>query len=146
MSRVSISRSYAVLVGLEAYVKTRRRFKHGVEHVKDAETKVVHPEEYQHKVEEQKDKSKSAQKERQILADKAEKEEAERKERSLPRRIWKRLSRGNNGKGELSPKEREQAKEQKKKKWLSAPGEDVESGIPPNGKRDEVDKQASPVS
>jgi len=41
MSRVSISRSYAVLVGLETYVKTRRKVKHGVEHVSNAETKVM---------------------------------------------------------------------------------------------------------
>lgn len=41
MSRVSISRSYAVLVGLEMYVKTRRKVKHGVEHVHNAEIKVV---------------------------------------------------------------------------------------------------------
>jgi hypothetical protein len=59
MSRVSISRSYAVLVGLEAYVKTRRKFKHGVSHVKEVETKVVHPEEHKRMKEEQKDKSKS---------------------------------------------------------------------------------------
>lgn len=41
MSRVSISRSYAVLVGLEMYVKTRRKVKHGVEHVHDAEIKIM---------------------------------------------------------------------------------------------------------
>jgi hypothetical protein len=42
MSRVSISRSYAVLVGLEMYVKTRRKVKHGVEHAHNAETKVMY--------------------------------------------------------------------------------------------------------
>ncbi|KAL5470074.1 hypothetical protein PMIN07_002072 [Paraphaeosphaeria minitans] len=41
MSRVSISRSYAVLVGLEMYVKTRRKVKHGVEHAHNAEIKVM---------------------------------------------------------------------------------------------------------
>lgn len=41
MSHVSISRSYAVLVGLEAYVKTRKKIKHGVEHAHDAETKIM---------------------------------------------------------------------------------------------------------
>ena len=64
MARVSISRFYAVLVGLEAYVKTRKKFKHGVQHAKDVETKVIHPEEYRQKIEEQKDKSKRAEKER----------------------------------------------------------------------------------
>lgn len=138
MSRVSISRSYAVLVGLEAYVKTRRKVKHGIGHVKEAETKVIHPEEHQRKVEEEKDKSESAEKERQLLAHEAEKAEAEKKERSFPRRMWKRLSRGGGekDKGELLAKEREAAKEQKRKKWLSKSGEDVESSIPPEGKRD----------
>lgn len=123
-----------MLVGLEAYVKTRKKFKHGVGHVKDTETKVMHPEEHKRKVEEQKDKSKSAEKERQLLAHKAE----ERKEKSLPRRIWTRLSRSGSEKekSELSPKERENAKKQKEKKWLSKSGQDVESAIPPEGKRD----------
>ena len=145
MSRVSISRSYAVLVGLEAYVKTRKKFKHGVGHVKDTETKVMHPDEHKRKVEEQKDKSKSAEKERQLLAHKAEKEAAERKDKSLPRRIWNRLSRGGAEKEEVTSKEREEAKEQKRKKWLSKSGQDVESSIPPEGKRDMEPAKAAPA-
>jgi hypothetical protein len=143
MSRVSISRSYAILVGLEAYVKTRKKIKHGFQHAKDAETKVVHPEEHKRKIEEQKDKSASAEKERQLLAHKAEKAEAEKKEKSLTRRIWKRLSRGTGDKEDLTPKEREAAKEQKRKKWLSKSGEDVESSIPPEGKRDSLVKMGA---
>jgi hypothetical protein len=146
MSRVSISRSYAVLVGLEAYVKTRKKLKHGVEHVKEAETKVVHPEEHKRKVEEQKDKSKSAEKERQILAHKAEKEEAEKKEQSWRRRMWKRISRGGSEKDDLSPKERKDAKEQKQRKFLSKSGQDVESAIPPDGRRDTMEKRDGPAT
>jgi hypothetical protein len=136
MSHVSISRSYAVLVGLEAYVKTRRKVKKGVAHVKEAEEKMVHPEEYARKVEEQMDKSESAQKERQILAQEAEKKEAEKKRASLSRRIWNRLSRGGGEKDDLTVtvKESESAKH-KRKKWLSKPGEDVEDGIAPTGSR-----------
>jgi len=145
MSRVSISRSYAVLVGLEAYVKTRRKVKHGIGHVHDVETKIVHPEEHKRQVEEQKDNSKSAEKERQILAQEAERLEAEKKERSLPRRIWNRVSRGASNKdkdtAELSQKQREEAKEQKRDRILSKPGEDVESSIPPEGKRDTMDQR-----
>lgn len=140
MSRVSISRSYAILVGLEAYVKTRRKFKHGAEHIKNAETKVMHPEEYKKQKEEQLDKSKSAQRERQLLAHKAEKEEALKREQSWHRRMWKRLSRSGSEpvEEELTSKQREEAKNQKKKKWLSKSGLDVESGIPPDGKRDKL--------
>ncbi|KNG46588.1 iq calmodulin-binding motif protein [Stemphylium lycopersici] len=146
MSRVSISRSYAVLVGLEAYVKTRKKFKHGVEHVKEAEEKMVHPEEHERKVEEQKDKSESAKKERQLLAQEADRQEAERKQTSFSRRIWKRLSRGAGEKDELTAKEREGAK-QKRKKWLSKSGEDIEDGIAPEGHRDAMGKaEAAPAS
>ncbi|KAJ4382939.1 hypothetical protein N0V86_002166 [Didymella sp. IMI 355093] len=140
MSRVSISRSYAVLVGLEAYVKTRRKVKKSVGAVKDAETKVVHPEVYEKKVEEQKDNSKSAQRERQLLADQAEKEEAERKEKSWRRRIWKKMSGGR--KEDVAVREKEQANKQRRKKVLSRSGQDVESGIPPDGRRESLSKSA----
>lgn len=134
MSRVSISRSYAVLVGLEAYVKTRKKIKHGVEHVSNAETKVMHPEEYKKRMEEQEDKSKSAEKERRLLAANAEKEAAERKEKSWKRRVWRRIRHGS-----LSSKDAlKETKEQKHEKPLSESGQDVESGIPPAGKRDKV--------
>lgn len=136
MSRVSISRSYAVLVGLEAYVKTRRKVKKGIGAVKDAETKVVHPEVYEKKIEEQKDNSESARRERQLLADQAAKEEAERKERSWKRRIWKKINRTGE-KNDAAMREKEHAKDQKKA-VLSQPGQDVESGIPPNGTRDSL--------
>ncbi|KAL5373099.1 hypothetical protein DPSP01_012958 [Paraphaeosphaeria sporulosa] len=131
MSRVSISRSYAVLVGLEMYVKTRRKVKHGVEHVHNAEIKVVHPEEYEKKMEESKDKSKSAEKERQLMAAHNEKQEAEKRERSWRRKIWHKLrhsSGGSSGDG----------KDSKHKKTLSKSGQDVESGIAPSGKRELV--------
>jgi len=146
MSRVSISRSYAVLVGLEAYVKTRKKIKHGVEHVKEAEEKVVHPEEHERKREAQMDMSQSAQRERQLLAEEAERRETEKKQTSFGRRIWKRLSRGGGEKDDLTPKEREGAK-QKRKKWLSKSGEDVEDGIAPAGHRDSMGAtEAAPVS
>lgn len=131
MSRVSISRSYAVLVGLEAYVKTRKKFKHGVQHASNAETKVMHPEEYKRKMEEQKDKSKSAEKERRLLAAKSEEQEAEHKERSWKRRIWSKIRSG-------PVASKDAAKEKRRRKHLSKSGQDVESGIPPEGKREKV--------
>jgi hypothetical protein len=131
MSHVSISRSYAVLVGLEAYVKTRRKVKHGVQHASNAETKIVHPEEYKRRKEEEQDKSESAEKERRLLAARAEKQEAERKERSAWRRMWRKLRHGS-----ISRDESDAATP--KKKTLSRSGQDVESAIPPAGKRDKV--------
>lgn len=133
MSRVSISRSYAVLVGLEAYVKTRRKFKHGVEHVSNAETKIMHPEEYMKKKEEEKDKSKSAEKERRLLAANAEKAEAERKQRSWTHKLWRKIRSRS-----ITSKEELKATKEKHKKILSRAGQDIEDGIPPSGKRDKV--------
>jgi hypothetical protein len=67
MSHVSISRSYAILVGLESYTAARRK-------IKDAEAKVVHkkdklidPEKVQAEEEAKQDKSESAAKERLFL-------------------------------------------------------------------------------
>jgi hypothetical protein len=134
MSRVSISRSYAVLVGLEAYVKTRKKLKHGVQHVADAETRIVHPDAYRRKVEEEKDKSKSAERERQLLAAGEQREEAERKENSWRRRMWRKMR----GKSISSKDALVEAKEHRRKKILSKSGQDAESGIAPAGQRDEL--------
>ena len=129
MSRVSISRSYAVLVGLEAYVKTRRKFKHGAQHVADAETKIMHPEEAKKKKKEAEiDRSKSAQKERETLAQQAARKEQERKNSSLGKRVWNKLRR-------QSTDTKEAIARAKTKAILSKSGEDAESAIAPEGKR-----------
>jgi hypothetical protein len=60
MSHVSISRSYAVLVGLEAYVKTRRRGKKIVRKFVHSRDKILSPEEVAKKEELDRDKSESA--------------------------------------------------------------------------------------
>jgi hypothetical protein len=134
MSRVSISRSYAVLVGLEAYVKTRRKLKHGVQHVADAEARVLHPDQYRREKEEEKDKSKSAERERQLLAASAQQEEAKRKESSWRLKIWQRIR----GKSISSKEELEAAKEHRRRKRLTKSGQDAESAIPPAGRRDDL--------
>jgi uncharacterized membrane protein YgaE (UPF0421/DUF939 family) len=76
MSHVSISKSYAILVGLEAYVKTRRKSKKFVEKMLHQKNKIVDPEEVRRQVEEAQDKSESAKKEREIV----EREEEEREQ------------------------------------------------------------------
>lgn len=74
-SRVSISKSYAVLVGLEAYTKTRQRGKRLLQRAVNTTQRVVHPDEVRRREEDARDKSESAEKERQFLA--REEEEAE---------------------------------------------------------------------
>ncbi|CAN8101305.1 unnamed protein product [Discula destructiva] len=67
MSRVSISKSYAVLVGLEMYMKTQQKGKHLLERAMHRKDKLVHPEMARRREDEARDTSESAEKERQFL-------------------------------------------------------------------------------
>ncbi|KAK7962697.1 IQ calmodulin-binding domain-containing protein [Apiospora aurea] len=79
MSHVSISKSYAVLVGLEAYVKTRRKGKDAVHKATLHRDRILDPEEVARREEAERDKSESAAKERQFL----QKEEEEKRGEGL---------------------------------------------------------------
>jgi hypothetical protein len=68
MSRVSISRSYAVLVGLESYMKTTSKIKSAGKEAKHQKDKLLHPDKVRQEEEAKEDKSQSAEKERQHLA------------------------------------------------------------------------------
>ncbi len=72
MSRVSISRSYAVFVGLESYTHTRKRIKTAEAVVVHEKDKLIHPDRVKMEEEAQRDKSQSAEKERQYLAQQRE--------------------------------------------------------------------------
>lgn len=67
MSHVSISKSYAVLVGLEAYARTRKKGKDLLERATHKKDKVVHPEVAQRREEAARDNSQSAKKEKLFL-------------------------------------------------------------------------------
>ncbi|OAF58271.1 hypothetical protein VC83_06420 [Pseudogymnoascus destructans] len=85
MSHVSISRSYAVLVGLEAYVKTRRRGKRVVGKLLHGRGKILSPDEVRKREEEERDKSESAERERRVLE--LQREEGGRGDMGLLRRL-----------------------------------------------------------
>ncbi|KAI4719154.1 hypothetical protein E4T48_04659 [Aureobasidium sp. EXF-10727] len=93
MSRVSISRAYAVLVGLEGYLGAKRTLKQGEQKIKD----VINPEEARRREEAEKDKSKSAQKEREILEAQAKKEEEAKRQSSITDRLKSKLHIGSEG-------------------------------------------------
>lgn len=93
MSRVNISKSYAVLVGIEGYTKTRKRVKEAENTVTHEFNKVARPEKAKKEEEERRDKSKSAEVERQYLERQRLKQEAERKRMSPHRKLSSRLSR-----------------------------------------------------
>lgn len=91
MSHVSISRSYAILLGLEAYTKTRKKIKKALQRLHHGKEKVVDPEAYKKRKEEQIDKSKSAEKERQVLAAEAVAEEERKRQMGLPARVKEKI-------------------------------------------------------
>jgi hypothetical protein len=88
MSRVSISRSYAVLAGLESYMKTTDKIKSVGKEAKYRKDKLLHPDKVRQEEEAKKDKSQSAEKERQHLAAvMAEQENANKSKKSLSGRF-----------------------------------------------------------
>ncbi|KAJ4195741.1 hypothetical protein NW755_001904 [Fusarium falciforme] len=87
MTHVSISKSYVVLIGLEAYVKTRRKGKDLAQRVGHRRDKILDPEEAARREEEARDKSESAARERQVL----EREEAEKQEGRPVKKVLKKL-------------------------------------------------------
>ena len=67
MSHLSISQSYAVLVGLEVYTKSRKRLKSGGQAIEHQKDRILHPDKVRDEEERNKDKSQSAEKEREFL-------------------------------------------------------------------------------
>ncbi|KAI9758011.1 MAG: hypothetical protein M4579_003247 [Chaenotheca gracillima] len=90
-SRVSISKSYTVLVGLEAYVRTRRKVKHAGQHVSHAAEEVARPEVAAKRHQDLQDKSQSAAREREVLA----KEKASRSSFLSPKGSRRSSAQGN---------------------------------------------------
>lgn len=87
MSHVSISKAYTVLVGLETYLKTRRKGKEFVGKLIHGKDKVLAPEEVRRREEERRDKSESAALERRVLEREREEEEREKRGMSTGDRV-----------------------------------------------------------
>jgi hypothetical protein len=91
MSHVSISRSYAVLVGLEAYVKTRQKGKKLVQKLIHHRDNILSPEEVAKREAEERDKSKSAERERQFLEMQAKADEEDIKSKRANIKLLEKL-------------------------------------------------------
>jgi hypothetical protein len=112
MSHVSISRSYAMLVGLEAYVRARRRGKKMIQALVHHRDKIISPEEL------------------------AEREDAEREAREQNRadlRLKEKLRIKPRSHDEVAVGE---TKEVEKDPDIQAPGPGPENAIAPEGTRD----------
>ncbi|KAJ9629249.1 hypothetical protein H2204_008889 [Knufia peltigerae] len=128
MSHVSISRSYAILVGLETYTKTRKKIKSAEKKAVREKDKLINPEKVKAEEEAQQDKSKSAEKERLHLEQQRKAAEAKANERKADRSISGRLSR--------AMTKLRSNKESDEKNPRRLPGTGPEDGIPaPEGRR-----------
>lgn len=100
MTHVSISRSYAVLVGLEAYVKTRKKAKKAYKKITCQRDKILSPEAAKKRELDAQDKSRSAEQERQYLKRKEVEEKEAKENRNLMEKLH--ISHTNSGGGELN--------------------------------------------
>lgn len=141
MSHVSISRSYAVLVGLEAYVKTRRRGKNMVKKIIHGRDKLLSPEETARREEQERDKSESAATERRFLEMKQQAEEEDRDIKRANKKLLKKLHlkplepEHKSGATELHTS-LEEPKDLGEEVEPQAPGTGPENAIAPEGTRD----------
>ena len=90
MSRVSISKSYARLVGLESCFQTKHKLTSRERKVGD----LMHLEEKRRREEEQRDKTESAEKEKVVLEAQAAEMDRLKREKGLAHRILRRLRLG----------------------------------------------------
>ncbi|KAK5938921.1 hypothetical protein PMZ80_009113 [Knufia obscura] len=133
MSHVSISRSYAVLVGLESYTKTRKKIENAEKAVGHEVDKVVRPEKVIAEEKAKQDHSQSAQKEREYLERQRMNElEHQQTRRKSSRSLSKRLS---NAWGRLTGKT-VSLDDQSLSDERGIPGTGPEDGVPaPDGHR-----------
>lgn len=133
MSHVSISRSYAVLVGLEGYVKTRRKVKKIEKSATHQFDKVLHSEKVREEEEAAQDHSQSARKEREYLEkQRLAERECSHSPKESGRGLTKKLSTAwNRVTGKQAAIENQGVKEAR-----GIPGTGPEDGVPaPDGDR-----------
>ncbi|KAG6080663.1 hypothetical protein E4U30_000542 [Claviceps sp. LM220 group G6] len=92
-SHVSISKSYTILVGLETYLKTRRKGKEWMGKLVRSKDKVLAPEEVKKKDEAELDKSKSAATERDVVEREKEEESRRKSELGVGERVVEKIRR-----------------------------------------------------
>lgn len=105
MSRVSISKSFMVLIGTESYTRTKRKMKDIETRLKHQKDKIINPGKARERYEHEKDKSQSAETERKYLEKhglEEEKLQRQEKDQNLGSKIATKLG--------VRYKERQQAK------------------------------------
>ncbi|TVY59077.1 IQ domain-containing protein IQM6 [Lachnellula cervina] len=139
MSHVSISRSYAVLVGLEAYVRTRKKGKRFLQRLVHHKDKILDPVEVAKREEDERDKSESAAIEQRVLEMRQKAEEEERDENRADLKLLNKLRMKPKtplhaeGTTETAAEDKEGAKDAE----IQAPGSGPENAIAPEGTRND---------
>ena len=95
MSHLNISRSYAVLVGIEGYTKSRKKIKKAEAEIVHRKNLILDPEKAKEEEEKKLDQSKSAAREREFLAQQQLAEAKAAREAKLTRRSSRKTSMSN---------------------------------------------------
>lgn len=131
MNHVSISRSYAVLVGLETYVKTRRKGKRILKALVHGRDKLISPDEVREQEEAAMDRSESAARERRFLELQEEKRDENKANLKLLQKLHLRPRTPNH---EVNGIDKGAASVDKEAD-IQVPGRGPENAIPPEGTR-----------
>ncbi|KAG9777238.1 hypothetical protein KCU88_g4578, partial [Aureobasidium melanogenum] len=135
MSRVSISRSYAVLVGLETYVRSRKRLKALEDKVRHEKDKLIHPGKVHEEEEAKQDRSESAEKERLYLEQQRNAQAQQSREPKAGKKHTGKLSRvqaGRHTPGDMTMRDNDGAGDIQQQHSGTGP----EDGVPaPEGRR-----------
>jgi hypothetical protein len=132
MSHVSISRSYAILVGLESYVKTKRRGKKIVKALLHHRDMLLTHDELKKREEEELDRSETAERERRLQE--IEEDEDAREENKANIKLLNKLHiHPTTPKHAVNGTTKEAIEERPEEEDVIAPGMAPENAIPPKG-------------
>jgi hypothetical protein len=134
MSHVSISRSYAILVGLEAYVKTKRRGKKIVKALLHSRDMLLTHDELKKREEEELERAEAAGRERRL--EEIQEDEDAREENAANVKLLNKLHiRHTVPKHAVNGTAKEAIEERPEEEDVIAPGKEPENAIPPEGTR-----------
>jgi hypothetical protein len=135
MSHVSISKSYAFLVGLEAYVKTRRRGKKVVRTLLHGRDIILTHDELKKREEEELHRSETAGRERRL--EEIQQDEDAREENKANIKLLNKLHiRPTTPKHAVNRTSQKVIEERPEEEDIIAPGKGPENVIPPEGTRE----------
>ena len=138
MSHVSISRSYSVLVGLEAYIRSRKRGQKLIQKLRHGRDKLLSPEQVAKREEQEREKTESAARDQRILEMKGPTEDKEQNANiKLLNKLHIKSREPREGETRLEGPPGEK-KHTRRAVDLEAPGTGPENAIAPDGSRSEA--------